>query len=84
MSALVGIGVFFSFCAFAFLLIHGEELIALLKRGEPTCRDTYCDAFRWSACTGGRCKYHCDLYCQCAPVGREGWKPNVMNGGRKP
>ncbi len=42
----------------------------------------YCRAWRWSACTGGRCKNHCDMYCRCVPVGAPG-ELTVIEGGRK-
>ncbi len=29
------------------------------------CTDEICEAFRSDACSDGRCRYHCQLYCKC-------------------
>ncbi len=55
--------------------------IKMVLRGKPTCRDTCCDAYSWQACGGGRCKYHCDAFCKCVPVGRPG-EISVIKGGK--
>lgn len=49
--------------------------------GKPVCTEYVCDAYQWKACTGGRCKYHCEVYCKCVPKGQAG-EFVVIKGGR--
>jgi len=46
----------------------------------PRCTDGYCRAWSWDLCCGGRCKWHCDVYCKCVPVGKPG-ALTVVKGG---
>ena len=48
-----------------------------------TCRHhvSACMAYEWVHCTGGRCKYHCEMNCKCVPRPESGQPLRAIKGG---
>jgi hypothetical protein len=46
--------------------MRAAQVAAALGDGvRGTCVDAYCNALRFSLCSDGRCKHHCQLECRC-------------------
>lgn len=42
-----------------------QNTINALSGERAKCTNEFCNAFRFAACDGGRCRYHCQLSCEC-------------------
>jgi len=81
--AVLAIGIAVAFSLFVVVMVSSDDFITAWRERRPKnqCRDNFCNAFSWDHCTGGRCKYHCDLTCKCVPKG-DGRPLKVVDGGK--